>query len=153
MRQEYLIALCQQQSAVNTVLQLSHVSGPILIDQPLLRRRIQTFVFQAMVHLKFLEKMFDEQWNILSSLAQRRHPDRHHVQPVEQVVAKLFASVLEIGQIDVAGDYDAHVGRLQRAAASAPEQPRRGGAVGPDGSGHGGRRAAGPAEASPRAAR
>ena len=63
-----------------------------------------------------LEEMADEVGDVLGALAQRRQPQRHDVEPEEQVLAE--QALLDQGaQVLVGGGDDAHVGLDRRAAA------------------------------------
>src|SRR5580704_940004 len=83
------IRVAQCYSALNHVLQFADVSRPIVLlhkFQCLLLDRLD-----LLPHLlsKSANEVFDQDRNIGCSLAQRGHFDRHNIQPVKEVLAKV----------------------------------------------------------------
>src|SRR3546814_8399095 len=62
------------------------------------------------------EEMADEVGNVVGALAQRRQPDRHDVEAIEQILAE-GALTDELAQVAVRRGDDPHV-RLDRRAAA-----------------------------------
>ena len=56
-------------------------------------------------------ELSEEQYDVRSPLAERRHPDRHRVEPVEKILAELTV-FHGLGDVDVTGRYDPDVGFL-----------------------------------------
>ena len=82
------IAKREDHQALDVVAQLADVPGPVVrlqhrhgVDADLARRHAHA------VRGEF-EEILDELWNVLAPLSKRRHPDRHHRQAVEQVLAE-----------------------------------------------------------------
>src|SRR6266481_8595694 len=83
------VRVAQNDCTLNHILQLPNVSRPrIRLQKP------QRFLVDANELLpnllsKASDEIFDQQGNISRSFAQRGHFQRHHVQPVEQILAEL----------------------------------------------------------------
>src|SRR5580692_5561128 len=83
------IRVAQCYSALNHILQLADVSRPIV-----LLHKFQCLLFnrlELLPHLlsKSANEVFDQDRNIGCSLVQRGHFDRHNIQPVKEVLAKV----------------------------------------------------------------
>ncbi len=73
---------------LDQVPQLPDVSGPFVLLEDRHRIRGDFFHPQPLLLPVQLEKMPDQQRNILPALAEGRHHDRHDVQPIEEVFPK-----------------------------------------------------------------
>jgi len=110
----------QQRQLLDRVRQLAHVARPAIaggeaqrLGREAAHRRLG--ILGARHHQEVLEELAD----VVAPLAQRRQQDRHHVQPVEQVLAEL-ALAHRLRQVAMRGRHDAHVdgalaGRAHRA--------------------------------------
>ena len=83
------VARRHDQQPVDDVAQLAHVAGPGIglqrrhrVLAELARRRCRAASARAR------HEMAGQQRDVLAPLAQRRHPDRHDVEPVEQILAE-----------------------------------------------------------------
>ncbi len=83
------VAPGQDHQPLHVVAQLAHVAGPVvrlqhghgvLADEP---------ARQAGAERDLLHEIFDQQRDVLATLGQRRHPDRHHGEAVVEVLAEL----------------------------------------------------------------
>ena len=97
------------------VFQFAHVAGPAIALQPVERGLVDLLLRQALA-LGQREEMPDQIGNVLDALAQRRQPQRHDVEPEEQVLAEQ-ALLNQDAQILVGRGDDAHVALDRRAAA------------------------------------
>ncbi|MPL79207.1 hypothetical protein SDC9_25082 [bioreactor metagenome] len=81
-------ALAKDQHPLDDVAQLADVARPVhrLQRRPRLFRDLARG--QALGAVEGLDEMPGEQRDVLAPLAQRRHRDRHHVEPVEQLLAE-----------------------------------------------------------------
>ena len=84
-------------------------------SQPVQRCLVDLLRRQALA-LDHGEEMPDQIGNILGALAQRRQPQRHHVEAEEQILAEQ-PLLDELPQILVGRGDDAHIGLDRRAAA------------------------------------
>src|SRR5579862_1527723 len=73
--------------APREVLKLAHIAGPAVALQSIERRLIELLGRQALA-LRLGEEMPDEVRHVLDAFAQRRQPQRNHIEPKEQILAK-----------------------------------------------------------------
>ena len=79
----------QGRSAGQHVLQLADIAGPGLRREHSTASAGQRQMRPAVFFGQACQKCSAEQRNVLAPIAQRRQPDRHHVQAIEQVLAEL----------------------------------------------------------------
>src|SRR5258708_20954605 len=124
-------ALGEEDGALEDVLQLADVAGPrvggqrgqrVVLDGP-------DVLLQPRVVL--LPEVLDEERNVLAPLAQGRQEDRHHVEPVEEVLAEPAGGDLA-GQVARGGGDEAHLDPRGLHAADALELALLDGAQGLD---------------------
>src|SRR6266404_549774 len=108
--------------ALDDVLQLAHVPGPAVGLHEVQRALVDaadTFAYLARVPI---HEVLDKKRDIGDAFAQRRHLDREHVQPVEEVGPE--GVVLDRGlQIPIGGGDDPHVDLDRPARTDALELP------------------------------
>ncbi len=105
--------------AAHQVLQLPHVAGPAVLAQPIHRGLIERLGRQPGV-ARLVEEVARQHWDVLHPLTQRRQPDRHHVQAIEQILAKL-AGADRLAQVAMGRGHDPHVGADRLAPANRGE--------------------------------
>ena len=100
--------------------------GQWILRQHAVRLRRQLLGLAPVGGGELAQEVIGQQRNVLAPLAQRRHVERNHVQPVEQILAKIAALDLLL-QILVGGRDHAHVhlhelGRAHRLEALLVER-------------------------------
>ena len=78
----------QNEQTLDRVAQLAHVARPLELRQSLDGLRRDRARRHALAIRQHVDEVRDERRNVLAPLAQRRHVDRHDVQPIEQILAK-----------------------------------------------------------------
>src|SRR5574341_60210 len=73
---------------LDDVPELAHVAGPAILHEQFEGLVVDGLGLLAVFHGERLEKMADENGNVLPALPERRHFQGHHVQTVEEVFAK-----------------------------------------------------------------
>src|SRR5262249_32391802 len=106
--------------AFNGILQLAHITGPVVTYQGAQRIFGNPGNKPAGALLVVLEKMYDERMDVFPSLAQRRQADGKDRQPVEEVTPE-FSLVNRSFQVDVRRGHNAHIGFQNVAATDARE--------------------------------
>ena len=81
-------AAAQHGDPLHQVLELAHVARPVVAAQDLERGVGDRLDLGAALLVQHLEEVHHEQRDVLAPLAQRRHLDRDHVEPVEEVLAE-----------------------------------------------------------------
>ena len=83
-------AAAQRQRALDRVLELPDVARPVVRHQPAHRLLRERHARPRRIELAphAIEEVLGEQRNVLAPLAQRRHVDGNHVQPIEQILAE-----------------------------------------------------------------
>ena len=95
---------------LDDVAKLTHVAGPFEGTEFGERLRRGLPHGQAIPRCELLREEFDELGNILDPLAERRHPQVDHVEPVVEIFAE--GALLDLGlQIAVGCSHDLHVDR------------------------------------------
>ena len=92
------------------ILELADIARPVIALEPLDGRRLEALRRQTLL-LGDAEEMAHEVGNVLEPLAQRRQPQRHDVQPVEQILAEQ-ALVDLLLQVAIGGGDDADIGLI-----------------------------------------
>src|SRR5207245_3627017 len=82
------VVLGEDEGAVDQVLQLAHVAGPIVAAQPV-QRGARELLAGIVLLVEQREEVLGEQVYVLPPVAQRGQRDREHVEPVEQVLTEL----------------------------------------------------------------
>ncbi len=101
--------------AAGEVFELAHVAGPAMALEPVERPLVELLGRQPFA-LHQGEEVPDQIGHVLGALAQRRQPQRHHIEPEEQILPEQ-ALLDENAQVLVGRGDDAHV-RLDRGAAA-----------------------------------
>ena len=83
-----LFAGTDNDRAFNNILQLAHISRPIVLFQNLNQVLGNRFDALASFRSKFFDKMIHQNRNILFALTQRRNGNGKHIQAVKQVFPK-----------------------------------------------------------------
>ena len=78
----------QHHRALDRILQLAHVAGPVVRDQQLHRVGREAVDRLGVLLRIALEEELRERRNVAPAIAQRRHLERDHVQPVIQIFAE-----------------------------------------------------------------
>jgi hypothetical protein len=100
------------------MLQLAHIAGPGLLQQPGLGRRRQAQVARAQAVLVLLQEAAGQGQHVAAALAQGRHPQRIDRQPVVEIGPE--AAGRHLGrQVAVGGGQHPHVHPQQAVAAGA----------------------------------
>src|SRR2546430_945489 len=94
--------------ALDDVLELPHVAGPIVIHQQLHGRRCELPEWLRIFLAIAVQEMRQQKGHIFATLAQRRNLEVNHVQAVIQVFAEA-ALANKRKQVDVGSGHDAHV--------------------------------------------
>ena len=79
----------QNHDALHHVAQLAHIPRPGILAQRPLRAGRQRLGAAPVGLAELIEKVFRQHGDVLDPLAQRRHEERNHVEPIEQVLAKV----------------------------------------------------------------
>ena len=121
------------QAALNYVLQLAHVAGPVVRHQFFHGRIGDRFHPAAGIGRQFLQEMVGQKRNVLLALAERRNVERHHVEPVIKVLAK--GALFQRGaQVLIGGCDHPHVDMAGHIAAQPlPRSPGSTGVPAPAG--------------------
>ena len=82
------LALAHQHRAFERVLHLADVARPVIADEHVDRGRGDALDALAVLVRELLEEVVGQQQEVGLPIAQRRHEDREHVQPVVQVLAE-----------------------------------------------------------------
>ncbi|MNZ76037.1 hypothetical protein D3C78_945310 [compost metagenome] len=83
-----LVAVGKDHPALNDVFQLADVARPGILLAGLDGAVGQAKGLLAVLVVELLEKVFDQQWDVLTALTQRRYLHREHIETVEQVSAE-----------------------------------------------------------------
>ncbi len=106
----YLLILAQERCALDHILELAHIAGPIIVEQEILgRQRDRAYLFLELA-IVFGKIVLDEQHDVLASLAKGRNMDFELVEPVEEVVAEL-AFLGELSEVAIGGSQEPDIGR------------------------------------------
>src|SRR6185503_20120888 len=97
-----------RREAAHEVLELTHISRPVIALEPLDRRRLEALRRQPLL-LGDVEEVPDEIRNILQPLAQRRQAQRHDVQTIEQILAEQALIDLLL-KVAIGGGNDTDIG-------------------------------------------
>src|SRR5688572_13814460 len=116
------VALRQDDRALHAVLQLAHVTGPVIFLELLDRRRCKNRRLLLQLAREALGKMTGENRNIIRPGAERRNRNRKHRQPEKQSFAELFGGHARAEMLVGRGN-DAHVNVKQLRAADPLEPP------------------------------
>ena len=109
--------LARISSRSTVFLQLAHVARPVVALQAVERGRRETACGASpCCAASCVHEVLHQLRDVLAARAQRRHVDRHHVEPVEQVLAEPARGDLVLERLVGRGD-DAHV-HPDRAAPS-----------------------------------
>src|SRR3990172_5822247 len=101
---------------LDDVIQLAYVSRPVIFHKPCFSAGRESLARQAEIVSALLEKVFRENRDVFSPLAERGYGDRHHVQPVIKVFAE-FSLSHRLRKVPVGGgdQPDVHVQGLRPA--------------------------------------
>src|SRR3990172_7310880 len=77
---------------LDDVIQLAYVSRPVIFHKPCFSAGRESLARQAEIVPALLEKVFRENRDVFSPLAERGYGDRHHVQPGIKVFAEFSLS-------------------------------------------------------------
>ena len=103
---------------LHSILQLADISRPGVLRQPFDCLGGQRFAGEIFLAANFSHEMRRQTGDIRTSLAQRRHLNRNHVQPVVEILPE--AALRDaFGQIAVGGGYQADV-QANRFRAAQP---------------------------------
>ena len=80
--------------ALDGVLELADVARPVVAHQHVDRRRRDPLDVLPVLARELLEEVVGEQQDVRLPLAQRRHEDREHVQPVVEILAERSPSAI-----------------------------------------------------------
>ena len=75
--------------ALDEVLEFAHVAGPVVASEGLQSVFGNFHARAAVLAAELREKLARQQRNVLLAFAQRRNEERHHVEPVEKIFAKV----------------------------------------------------------------
>ncbi len=111
-----LVAFAHDDGAIDRVLELADVAGPVELRQ--IRHRLAADAGHRAVLLggKARQEMPQQMRNVVAPRPQGRHRQRQHVQPVEQVLAEMpFLDPLEQPAVGRRDDADVDLDRLAAA--------------------------------------
>ena len=114
------VARCQGRQPPAHVLQLAHVARPRLCLQALQRRRGQLLHRRSQPACGVGEEVRGQLRDVLAALAQRRQPQPHHVEAVQQVGTEAALFHQRLQRLVGGGDHP-HVDADQLAPADAEE--------------------------------
>src|SRR3989442_889784 len=100
-----LLTLAEHDGALDGVLELTHVAGPGIADQHLLRLVGDARHRGVLARGVLAEKVHGQHLDVVHALAQRRHAEQDDVQPVVQVLAQ-HAFLERLLQVAVGGRDD-----------------------------------------------
>src|SRR5262245_34993752 len=86
-RAQHAVAVLPQH-ALDRVLQLANVAGPIVSHHGPANRFADAAYFLRVLTAERLDEMRDEQWDVFAALAQRRQTDGCNLQAKVQILAK-----------------------------------------------------------------
>src|SRR5688572_17022558 len=112
----------ERERALHDVLQLAHVAGEVVGHQLSERRFRQAWRRHPVLRGEALQDMAGDEGNVLAALAQRRHGEVDHVEPVIEVAAEA-AGLHHPGEALVGGADDAGIGRLLLRGAHLAHAP------------------------------
>ncbi len=92
----------------DTVLQFPDIARPAVVDQNLHGLRIDFLNRLYVLPGKHPDEMIHQQADVVSAFAQRRHPDRYDLDPVEKIFQKPAGFDFRM-QIQIGGSNDPHV--------------------------------------------
>ena len=101
--------------AADEIFEFAHISRPAIALEAVEGGRVERFRRQPFA-LDQGEEMAHQIADILEPFAQGRQPDRHHVEPVEQILAEQ-ALMDQLPEILVGGGDDPHIGADRHPAA------------------------------------
>src|SRR6185436_7102055 len=87
-----LFAFSHDRSAIDRVLQFTHVAGPTIVNQSAQRTLSDLSQRQVVTLRGSLGKRFGKLRYVLTTLAQRRDVDGHHSQSIKKICAKIAGS-------------------------------------------------------------
>ena len=104
------------------VLELAHVAGPLVHHHRVERLLAQCLHLAAALLRQYLQKLLDEQQQVVPPLAQRRQVQRDHVEAVEEVGAEVAPPHLLL-EVAVGGGDDPNVHRDRLGGADRDHFP------------------------------
>src|SRR5262249_16508046 len=121
----------EHDGGVDDVLELAHVAGPFVATQRFQSSRRHRADVAIALARELAHEVLHEKRDVVAPPPEGRHVDRHHVEAIEEVVAK-GPLAYRLPEIDIGGREDAHVDRDRPHAAHAidlafleyPEQAR-----------------------------
>lgn len=99
---------CTDHGKFDSAFQLSDITGPGVYHEQVETVRMQVSDGFAGGRTDLAERSLYEQWNVISSISQRRQVDARHTDAVEQISAKGAANDVFI-EIVMRGGEDAHI--------------------------------------------
>ena len=115
-------ALAQNRGALERVAQFPNVPRPVVLQQRFTRVACQAGRRTSERLRDLLEERVAEQHDVALALAKRRQADVEHLQPVEEILAKI-AALDRLAQIAVARRNDPDVGLVQPGPAESRKLP------------------------------
>jgi len=77
---------------LDAIFELAHVAGPVVHDEPFGGGRVDAAHLLAAPRRETQDEVLGEEQDVARPLSERRRVDAHHVDPVEEVSRKRFAS-------------------------------------------------------------
>ena len=118
------IARAQDRHALDGVAQLADVARPVVALEQRQHVLVDGLGAEVVAGAELAEEVGRQVADVLRPLAQRRHADRHHAEPVEQVLAELaLGDALVEPAVGGRDDAHRHADRTARCRAAAPRRP------------------------------
>src|SRR5260370_25741436 len=81
--------LAQDDGPLNYILKFTNVPWPVVLLEQFESFSIESFKLLSRFFPVAIDKILDQQWDVLCSFSQRRHVNRHDVEPVQEILPEL----------------------------------------------------------------